>query len=184
MYSGGTRRQTTVGRVFVDGCREFSRQSCEKLFLGEPCLLHQCRQNILSDGLLELRRRNLLVGARSDPRFCRLPLTVFRELFEQFAETTAKQAADACAAQNAVQTTGHIALRSRLSTAIRTGSGPRHAVEHFDELVPILIPRKGKHSQERSHRWHSTAHFRLLQWVTRREVRQPSSNVQGVGDFR
>jgi hypothetical protein len=75
-------------------------------------------------------------------------LPVFRELFEQFAETTTKQAADACAAQNAAQATWQIALRPRLCAAIRPGSGPRHAVEHFDELVPILIPRKGKHSKE------------------------------------
>src|SRR6267142_6746669 len=105
MNSGGTRRQTTLRRVFVDGGWQFSRQSCEKLFLGEPCLLHQRGQDILSDSLLELRRRNLLVGAGSDPRFRRLPLPVFRELFEQFAETTTEQAAGACAAQNAAQTT-------------------------------------------------------------------------------
>jgi hypothetical protein len=69
-------------------------------------------------------------------------------LFEQFAKTTTKQAADACAAQYAAQATWQFALRPRLCAAIRPGSGPRHAVEHFHELVPILVPRKGKHTKE------------------------------------
>src|SRR4051794_29387914 len=103
MKSGGTGWQTTLRRVLVHGGWQFSREPREKLFLGEPCLLRQRRQDILSDSLLELRRRNLLVGARSDPRFRRLPLPILRELFEQFAEATTEQAADACAAQDAAQ---------------------------------------------------------------------------------
>src|SRR3954452_17386829 len=111
MKSGGTRRQTTLRCILVYGAWQFSCQSREQLFLGKPCLLHQRGQHILSDSLLELRRRNLLVGARSDPRFRRLPLPILRELFEQFAEATTEQAADACAAQDAAQTTWQTALR-------------------------------------------------------------------------
>src|SRR3954468_19639479 len=162
MKSGGTRRQTTLRRILVYGAWQFSCQSREKLFLGEPRLLHQRGQHILSDSLLELRRRNLLVGARSDLRFRRLPLSIFRELFEQLAEATTEQTADARTAQNAAQTTWQAALRLRLRAAISLGSRPRHAVEHFGELVSILISRERKHSKKCSHRWHSTAHVRLL----------------------
>src|SRR5947208_1803078 len=49
MKSGGTRRQTTIRRILVYGGRQFSCQSREKLFLGEPRLLHQRGQHILSD---------------------------------------------------------------------------------------------------------------------------------------
>src|SRR5262249_30003803 len=103
MKSGVTRRQTTVRRIFIDGRWQFPRQSRKKLFLRQSGLLHQCGQDILSDGLLELRRRYLLVGTGADPRFGSVSLSVLGKLLEQFAKATAKQASDPSFAQHAAK---------------------------------------------------------------------------------
>src|SRR5262245_9444189 len=95
---GFARRQASIRRILVDGCRKLSRKSGKKLFLRQPRLLYQRRQDILPDRLLNLRRRNLLVGTRADPGFSGISLPVLRELLMQLIETAAEQASDAACA--------------------------------------------------------------------------------------
>ena len=58
-------RQTAACAV-LHGRRKLPRKSGQKFFLGQAGLLFQRRQDIRPDRLLQLRRRNLLVGTIID----------------------------------------------------------------------------------------------------------------------
>ncbi len=95
--SGGG--QTAARRVFVHSGRKLPRKPGKKFFLGKAGLLLQRGQDIRADRLLQLRRRNLLVGTVIDPGLGRVALTVLLELFEQLADAAIEQPAYAHAAQ-------------------------------------------------------------------------------------
>src|ERR1700738_1075612 len=69
-------RYATVGGVLIDRGRQFARQPGQQFLLRQPGLFFQRGQNIRPEGLLQLRRRNLLVGAVVDPGLRRVAVAV------------------------------------------------------------------------------------------------------------
>src|SRR5882762_261990 len=111
--------------------------------------------------LLQLRRRDLLVGTVIDPGLGGLTLAVLLEFFEQFANAAVQQPAYARAAEHSAEIAKQSALPGRLRAAARCRIIGCGAFEHFCQLVPVLVARNREQSQKCSHRWHSAAHIRL-----------------------
>ena len=130
-----------------------SRESlASKLFLGKSGLLLQRRQNVSPDGLLQLRRRDFLVGTVVDPGFGGLAFTVLLELLQQFADASAQQATGAAPpsmppeiAKQAPQSGDSVLPPPGF--ALLAPAPP----EHLSQLVAVLVSGNREQSQQGSH---------------------------------
>src|SRR5215207_11528169 len=139
----------TMGRVLVHRARQLPREPSE---------------HIGSNGLLELVRRNLSVWPRSHPGVDGLGMSRLLEAVNEFCQAAAEQRADTGATQRggelpkkSAETSWRLRCSARPACALPTLGG---ALEHFGDLVPVLVASHGQQAQQGRHRRKSTAHSR------------------------
>src|SRR5215207_8335944 len=154
----------TIGRVLVHRARQFPREPSEQLVARQARLLREGRENIGSDGLLELARRNLFVLARPHPGVDGLGMSRLLEAINEFRQPATEQRAGTGPTQRggelpkqSAETSWRLGCSARPACALPTLGG---ALEHFGDLVPVLVASHGQQAQQGRHRRKSTAHSR------------------------
>src|SRR5829696_7870186 len=152
-----------VRRVLVHRVGKLPRQTGQKLVTRQPGLLLQRRQHVRTDRLLELARRDLLVGAGPHPAVRQVSPAALLEAIDKVAEPAAEQApgaGSAEAAQEAAQPAGAPAAAQQASEAAAGAGGltgpprigrPGTAPEHLSDLVPVLVSGHRQKAQKRCH---------------------------------